>query len=161
MERRRHGREFKLEAVRLVRERGATVAQARARSRPASEPAAQLVKAFEADPQFAFLGKGEMKPEQFEIERLRREVRKLKAERDILKKAAAYFGPVRRRRADQGALASGQARRAAAPLQPRQPIYERAVPAPAGRERYDLQREAVGQCMRQRGDGELLLLAED
>ena len=32
-----------------------------------------------------------MKPEQLEIERLRREVAKLKAERDILKKAAAYF----------------------------------------------------------------------
>ena len=30
-------------------------------------------------------------PEQAEIERLRREVQKLKAERDILKKAAAYF----------------------------------------------------------------------
>ena len=29
--------------------------------------------------------------EQLEIERLRREVQKLKAERDILKKAAAYF----------------------------------------------------------------------
>ena len=32
-----------------------------------------------------------MKPEQLEIERLKREVLKLKAERDILKKAAAYF----------------------------------------------------------------------
>lgn len=32
-----------------------------------------------------------MKPEQLEIEKLRREVAKLKAERDILKKAAAYF----------------------------------------------------------------------
>lgn len=32
-----------------------------------------------------------MKPEQLELERLRREVAKLKAERDILKKAAAYF----------------------------------------------------------------------
>jgi transposase-like protein len=30
-------------------------------------------------------------PEQLEIEKLRREVAKLKAERDILKKAAAYF----------------------------------------------------------------------
>ena len=35
--------------------------------------------------------RGRMKPEQAEIERLRREVQKLKAERDILKKAAAYF----------------------------------------------------------------------
>jgi len=32
-----------------------------------------------------------MKPEQAEVERLRREVQKLKAERDILKTAAAYF----------------------------------------------------------------------
>lgn len=34
---------------------------------------------------------GQLKPEQQEIERLRREVNKLKAERDILKKAAAFF----------------------------------------------------------------------
>jgi transposase len=32
-----------------------------------------------------------MRPERAEIERLRREVQKLKAERDVLKKAAAYF----------------------------------------------------------------------
>jgi transposase len=49
------------------------------------------VKAYAADPAHAFPGQGRMKPEQLEIERLRREVRKLKAERDILKKAAAYF----------------------------------------------------------------------
>jgi transposase len=49
------------------------------------------MKDFAADPQYAFPGKGQMKPEQLEIERLRREVQKLKAERDILKKAAAYF----------------------------------------------------------------------
>jgi transposase len=44
-----------------------------------------------ADPQFAFPGKGLMKPEQAEIERLRKEVAKLKMERDILKRAASYF----------------------------------------------------------------------
>jgi len=32
-----------------------------------------------------------MKPEQQEIERLRRELARMKAGRDILKKAAAYF----------------------------------------------------------------------
>ena len=37
------------------------------------------------------LGHGQMKPEQLEIAQLKREVAKLKAERDILKKAAAYF----------------------------------------------------------------------
>lgn len=43
------------------------------------------------DPREAFSGKGVMKPEQAEIDRLRKEVAKLKMERDILKKAAAYF----------------------------------------------------------------------
>ena len=38
-----------------------------------------------SDPVQAFPGHGQMKPEQLEIERLRREVAKLKAERDILK----------------------------------------------------------------------------
>jgi len=59
-------------------------------ARQFGEPLLEL-RTIEADPQFAFPGKGQMKPEQLEIDRLRREVTKLKAERDILKKAAAYF----------------------------------------------------------------------
>ena len=91
MERRRFGREFKLEAVKLVRERGVTVAQA-ARDLDLHENLLRKwVKDFAADPQHAFPGHGQMKPEQLEIERLRREVHKLKTERDILKKPAAYF----------------------------------------------------------------------
>ena len=43
------------------------------------------------DPAHAFPGAGQMKPEQAEIAQLKKEIRKLKAERDILKKAAAYF----------------------------------------------------------------------
>ena len=42
-------------------------------------------EAFADDPQHAFPGQGQMKPEQLEIARLKREVTKLKAERDILK----------------------------------------------------------------------------
>jgi transposase len=49
------------------------------------------VKGFEADPEQSFPGHGQMKPEQLEIAQLKREVIRLKAERDILKKAAAYF----------------------------------------------------------------------
>lgn len=91
MQRRRFGREFKIEAVRLIRERGVTVAQA-ARDLDVHENVLRKwVKDFAADPAQAFPGHGQMKPEQLEIERLRREVAKLKAERDILKKAAAYF----------------------------------------------------------------------
>ena len=91
MERRRFSREFKLEAVKLVGERGVTVAQA-ARDLDLHENVLRKwVRELSAAPQHAFPGQGQMKPEQLEIERLRREVQKLKAERDILKKAAAYF----------------------------------------------------------------------
>jgi transposase len=91
MERRRFSREFKLEAVKLVRERGVAVAQA-ARDLDVHENVLRKwAKEYAHDPQQAFPGQGQMKPEQLEIERLRREVQKLKAERDILKKAAAYF----------------------------------------------------------------------
>ena len=91
MERRRFGREFKLEAVRLVRERGVTVAQAARDLDLHANLLRKWVKDLAADPQHAFPGQGQMKPEQLEIERLRREVQRLKAERDILKKASAYF----------------------------------------------------------------------
>ena len=91
MGRRRFDRAFKLEAVKLVRERGVSAAQA-ARDLDVHENVLRKwVKEFAADPQHAFPGQGQMKPEQQEIERLRREVNKLRAERDILKKAAAFF----------------------------------------------------------------------
>jgi transposase len=91
MQRRKFGREFKVEAVRLVKERGVAVAQA-ARDLDLHENVLRKrVKELAADPAQAFPGPGQMKPDQLEIDRLRREVTKLKAERDILKKAAAYF----------------------------------------------------------------------
>ena len=91
MGRRRFDRAFKLEAVKLVRERGVSAAQAARDLEVHENVLRKWVKEFAADPQHAFPGQGQMKPEQQEIERLRREVAKLKAERDILKKAAAYF----------------------------------------------------------------------
>lgn len=91
MGRRRFDRAFKLEAVKLVRERGVSAAQA-ARDLDVHENVLRKwIKEFAADPQHAFPGQGLMKPEQQEIERLRREVVRLKAERDILKKATAFF----------------------------------------------------------------------
>ena len=91
MVRRRFDRAFKLEAVKLVRDRGVSASQA-ARDLDVHENVLRKwVKEFAADPQHAFPGQGQMKPEQAEIERLRREVIRLKAERDILKKATAFF----------------------------------------------------------------------
>lgn len=83
--------EFKHEAVRLVRERGLPVARAAQQIDVHENVLRKWVKEFETDPRQAFPGQGKMKPEQAEIERLRREVARLKMERDILKKAAAFF----------------------------------------------------------------------
>jgi transposase len=91
MERRRFTREFKLEAVRLIKDRGVSYAQAAQDLDVHQSQLRSWVKMFAGDPQHAFPGQGQMKPEQLEIARLQREVTKLKAERDILKKAAAYF----------------------------------------------------------------------
>lgn len=89
--RRTFSREFKLEAVRLVSERGVAVAQAARDLGLHENVLRKWVRELVADPQQAFPGQGQMKPEQAEIERLKKEVAKLKMERDILKKAAAYF----------------------------------------------------------------------
>jgi transposase len=91
MERRKFSREFKLEAVKLVRDRGVTSAQASRDLGVHANVLRKWVRELETDPLQAFPGQGQMKPEQLEIDRLRKEVARLKAERDILKKAAAYF----------------------------------------------------------------------
>ena len=96
MERRRFTREFKLEAVKLIKERGVGYVQAARDLGVHQSVLRNWVKGFEADPQHSFPGHGQMKPEQLEIARLRREVIRLKAERDILKKAAAAGSRPRR-----------------------------------------------------------------
>lgn len=91
MQRRRFTREFKVEAARLVTERGVSVTQVTRDLDVHENVLRKWVKAPAADPVQAFPGHGRMKPEQLEIERLRREVAKLKAERGILIMAAAGF----------------------------------------------------------------------
>ena len=91
MERRKYAREFKLEAVNLVKERGVSIVQAARDLDLNHNVLRRWVKELGADPKHAFPGLGQMKPEQLEIDRLRKEVAMLKAERDILKKTAAYF----------------------------------------------------------------------
>ncbi|MGO9700280.1 MAG: IS3 family transposase [Xanthobacteraceae bacterium] len=86
MERRKFTREFKLEAVRLIKEQGVSYAQASVDLSVHQSQLRSWVKALAGDPRHAFPGQGQMKPEQLEIAQLKREVIRLKAERDILKK---------------------------------------------------------------------------
>ncbi len=91
MKRRVFSREFKVEAVRLIRERGVAVAQAARDLDVAESVLRRWSREAEADPKQAFPGHGQVKQDHQELTQLRREVARLKAERDILKKAAAYF----------------------------------------------------------------------
>ncbi len=88
---RKHSREFKEEAVRLVVNGG----------RPAAEVAQGLgihvnmlrkwIRKYKEDPSGSFPGKGYLKPQDEELRRLQRENANIKEERDILKKALAIF----------------------------------------------------------------------
>jgi transposase len=68
MDRRRHTREFKVEAVKLVRERGVAVKQAARDLNVHPNVLHRWTKDFAADPQRAFPGKGQMKPEQLPLD---------------------------------------------------------------------------------------------
>jgi transposase len=91
MAKRTFSREFKLEAVKLVKERGVSMAQASRDLDVHPNVLRKWIRDVEADPVQAFPGQGQMKADQAEIAKLKKEVAKLKMERDILKKAAAYF----------------------------------------------------------------------
>ena len=91
MARRRYTREFKLEAVRLIKDKNLSVRQAAQDLDIHESVLRRWVKDYSSTPAHAFPGQGHQKPEQAEITALKREIVKLKAERDILKKAAAYF----------------------------------------------------------------------
>ena len=72
MQRRKFSGEFKIEAVRLVRDGGVSVAQASRDIDVHENVLRKWVKDFGSDPKQAFPGHGQQKPDQVEIDRLRR-----------------------------------------------------------------------------------------
>ena len=84
-------REFKLDAVQIVTEKGIPVGKA-ARDLDIHPNLLHLWRRkYLAEGEKAFTGKGRVKPENAEIRRLRKELEKVKEQRDILKKALAVF----------------------------------------------------------------------
>ena len=83
--------EFKLEAVKLVKARGVSVAQAARELDVHGNIRRQWMRGAAANLQRAFPGQGAMTSGRAELERLRKENAKLKIARDLLKKAAARF----------------------------------------------------------------------
>ena len=90
--RKKYSKEFKLDAVSLVLDQGYTRREA-ARSLDVNE---QMLGRWVREHQGsgdgqAFRGNGKLTPEQEEIRRLKAEVKRLEMERDVLKKATAFF----------------------------------------------------------------------
>ena len=86
----RYSREFKLSAVRLVNEQGYSVVEAAKSLGVDDANVRDWVKKFSADPEAGAAPTGEGAV-QAELRRLRKENARLLVEREILKKAAAFF----------------------------------------------------------------------
>jgi len=91
MTRKRYSREFKLEAVKLVLEQNLSLTQASQDLGINPNMLSRWKKQYLEDTNCAFPGNGKLKPRDDELQQLRKENALLREERDILKKAAAFF----------------------------------------------------------------------
>lgn len=91
MARKTYTREFKLQALRMLTDQGLSVAEVARRLGVGENCLRNWRAAAQQRGEAAFPGQGNPTPAEDELRRLRAEVHRLKAERDLLKKAAAYF----------------------------------------------------------------------
>ena len=88
---RTYDREFKLEAIRLVLEEGLSPTAVEKKLDIGKRVVYKWVHDYNADPENAFPGKGQIKAPERALRDLKRELQRVKRERDILKKAVAIF----------------------------------------------------------------------
>ena len=89
--RKHYSKQFKIDAVKLITEQGYKVSEAARNLGIHHSSLRRWKKQFETNGNQAFPGKGNPNSEKEELYRLRKEVKKLRMEREILKKAAAFF----------------------------------------------------------------------
>ena len=86
-----YSKQFKVDAVKLVTEQGYNVSEAARNLGIHHSSLRRWKKQLETDGNQAFPGKGHMTTEKDELYRLRKENKRLRMEREILKKATAFF----------------------------------------------------------------------
>ena len=89
--RKKYSKEFKLDAVSLVLEQGYTKAEAARSLEINPSLIRRWVKEHQSDDAQAFRGNGKLTPEQEEIKKLQARVKRLEMEKEVLKKATAFF----------------------------------------------------------------------
>ena len=89
--RRNYDKEFKREAVRLVIEEGRKVSEVERNLGIGISTVSRWIREFKENPEYAFPGKGRLKEPDEEVRSLKRELERVKRERDILKKAITIF----------------------------------------------------------------------
>lgn len=90
-ERKHYTKEFKQGAVRLVIEQGRSISDAASSLGVPAWSLSRWVRAAKDEGQDAFRGNGNRTAQEQELLELRRRVKQLEEEKEILKKAAAYF----------------------------------------------------------------------
>jgi transposase len=87
----KYSKEFKLDAISLVSEQGYTQSEAAKSLGVDARLISRWIKEHSKDEGQAFRGNGTLTEEQLEIRRLREEIKRLTMEKEILKKATAFF----------------------------------------------------------------------
>ncbi len=92
--RRQFTKEFKVEAAKMVVDQGIIQAQVARNLGIGENLLGRWVADYRAAPQTAFPGKGNLRPDDERLRQLEQQVKRLTMERDVLKKAVAYFAEI-------------------------------------------------------------------
>ena len=87
----KYSKEFKIDAISLVTEQNYTQTEAANSLGITPKLISRWIKEYKADEEHAFRGNGKLTPEQLELRCLREENKRLKMEKEILKKATVFF----------------------------------------------------------------------
>lgn len=91
MERRHFDKAFKLEAINMIQEQGYSVSETADKIGVHENTLYKWLRQYRVDPENSFPGSGNLKPEEDELRKMRREIANLREENAILKKAMAIF----------------------------------------------------------------------
>jgi transposase-like protein len=89
--RKKYTKEFKLDAISLVRDQNLNMAEASRNPGVSAQMLGRWINEEANEDGQAFRGNGKLTPDQEEVRKLKAQVKRLEMEREILKKATVFF----------------------------------------------------------------------